>query len=95
MIDLIRGKQVVEAKAILMTTPKAATEPVMKLLNSAIANAEKTIKISRGYVVCCRSVCGYGPDLKKVPAARPGQSFQDPQENKPYNHYIGSGEIRR
>ena len=37
----------------------------------------------------------HGPDLKKVQATRPRQSFQDSQENKPYNHYIGSGEIRR
>ena len=39
VIDLIRGKSVNEAKGILMYTPKAASEPVLKLLNSAIANA--------------------------------------------------------
>ena len=43
VIDLIRGKQVSEAKAILASTPKAASEPVAKLLDSAIANAENNL----------------------------------------------------
>ena len=40
VVDLIRGKQVGEAIAILRHTPKAASPVVEKLLNSAIANAE-------------------------------------------------------
>ena len=40
VVDLIRGKQVGEAIAILKHTPKAASPIVEKLLNSAIANAE-------------------------------------------------------
>ena len=39
VIDLIRGKDVDEALAILQYTPKAASPVVMKLINSAIANA--------------------------------------------------------
>ena len=38
--DLIRGKSVAQATAILMTTPKAASELLLKLLKSAAANAE-------------------------------------------------------
>ena len=38
--DLIRGKDAGTAMAILMQTPKAASEPLMKLLKSAVANAE-------------------------------------------------------
>lgn len=40
VVDLIRGKQVGEAVAILRHTPKAASPVVEKLLKSAIANAE-------------------------------------------------------
>ena len=40
VVDLIRGKKVDEALAILMYTPKAAAPVVEKLLLSAIANAE-------------------------------------------------------
>lgn len=40
VVDLIRGKNVGEAIAILRHTPKTASPVVEKLLNSAIANAE-------------------------------------------------------
>ena len=38
--DLIRGRDAQTAMAILMATPKAASEPLAKLLKSACANAE-------------------------------------------------------
>ena len=44
--DLIRGKDVQTAMAILMQTPKAASEPLMKLLKSACANAENNFSIA-------------------------------------------------
>ena len=40
VLDLIRGKDVATAAAILKNTPKAASLPVFKLLQSAMANAE-------------------------------------------------------
>ena len=40
LCDLIRGKDVNTASAILMNTPKAGSEPVLKLLKSAVANAQ-------------------------------------------------------
>ena len=47
VIDLIRGKSIDEARAILMHTPKAASEPVMKVLNSAVANAENNLELAK------------------------------------------------
>ena len=43
--DLIRGKDAQTAMAILMQTPKAASEPLMKLLKSACANAENNFSM--------------------------------------------------
>ncbi len=40
VLNLIRGKDAKLAKAILEQTPKAACEPLLKLLKSAVANAE-------------------------------------------------------
>ncbi|MBN2267990.1 MAG: 50S ribosomal protein L22 [Acholeplasmataceae bacterium] len=40
VIDLIRGKNIKEAQAILMFTPRAASPIILKVLNSAVANAE-------------------------------------------------------
>lgn len=62
VIDLIRGKQVSEAKAILMHTPKAATEPVLKLLNSAIANAENNLEMNKDNLYGCGDLREYGTD---------------------------------
>jgi large subunit ribosomal protein L22 len=45
--DLVRGKPVEQALAILRYTPKAASKPVEKLLRSAVANAED---LSKGQV---------------------------------------------
>ena len=47
VVDLIRGKSVRQAEAILQYTPKGTTEPVAKLLKSAIANAENNLDMNR------------------------------------------------
>ncbi len=57
VIDLIRGKQIKEARAILMFTTKAASPIILKALNSAVANAtnnngakEETLYVKTCYV---------------------------------------------
>ena len=51
VVDLIRGKQVGEAIAILRHTPKAASPVVEKVLNSAIANAEHNYQLDPNNLV--------------------------------------------
>ena len=46
VVDLIRGKQIGEAVAILRQTPKAASPVVEKVLKSAIANAEHNYEMN-------------------------------------------------
>jgi large subunit ribosomal protein L22 len=46
VIDLIRGVDVKEAQAILMFTPRAASPAILKVLNSAIANAENNYSLN-------------------------------------------------
>src|SRR4051812_41077427 len=70
VVDLIRGKQASEAVAVLMFAPQAASEPVRKVLQSAMANArvkadaasqafdERDLVISEAYV-------DEGPTLKR------------------------------
>ena len=65
VIDLIRGKKVNEAKAILMNTPKAACEPVAKLLDSAIANAENNMELNRDNLYVAEVFADQGPTLKR------------------------------
>ena len=66
VLDLIRGKDVGVAMGILKTTPKAASELLIKLLNSAIANAENNnhLDASKLFVETCY-VCA-GPTMKRI-----------------------------
>ena len=66
VLDLIRGKDAGVAMGILKNTPKSASEYLVKLLNSAIANAEHNFNmdVTRLYVSEC-FVCP-GPTLKRI-----------------------------
>ena len=66
VLDLIRGKDEGTAMAILKNTPKSASEYLIKLLKSAVANAENNFGMdaSKLYVSEC-FVCP-GPTLKRL-----------------------------
>ena len=71
VLDLIRNKPCDEAMAILKYTPKAACEPLGKLLKSAMANAEmKDMDTTRLYVAACHA--DQGPTLKRIRARAQG-----------------------
>ena len=72
VIDLIRGKQVDEALAILRFTPKAASPVVEKVLLSAIANAENNRPNSnREHLYDAEVYANQGPTLKRfMPRAK-------------------------
>ena len=74
VLDLIRGKGVGVAMAILQNTPKSASEYLIKLLGSAVANAENNFNMdaSNLYVSEC-FVCP-GPTLKRIMARAKGSA---------------------
>ena len=75
VLDLIRNKPCDEALAILKYTPKAACEPLEKLLKSAMANAEnKDMDTSRLYIAECR--VDQGPTLKRIRPRAQGRAFR-------------------
>ncbi len=65
VIDLIRGKSVEQAIAILKNTQKAASPVVEKLLNSAIANAENNSGLLRDDLIVAEVFADQGPTLKR------------------------------
>ena len=65
LCDLIRGKDVKTASAYLMQTPKAASEPMLKLLRSAIANAENNNSMDVEKLYVSTAVANPGPVLKR------------------------------
>ena len=74
VVDLIRGKQVDQALAILMYTPKSAAPVVEKLLNSAIANAENNLEMDRANLYVAEVYANQGPTLKRYWARSHGRA---------------------
>ena len=63
VIDVIRGLKVNEARSQLHVMKKAAAEPVMKLLNSAIANAEHNFSLNASELYVKQIFADGGPTL--------------------------------
>ena len=76
VIDLIRGKQVDDALAILMYTPKSAAPVVGKLLASAIANAENNLEMSRDSLYVAEVYANQGPTLKRIRPRAHGRAYR-------------------
>ena len=63
--DMIRGKDVKTAAANLSQTSKAACEPMLKLLNSAVANAEHNNQLNAENLYVSTVIANPGPILKR------------------------------
>ena len=76
VMNLIRGKKVSEAFAILKFTPKVGSEVVEKVLRSAVANAEHNndMNVDNLYVSTC--YVDQGPTLKRIHPRSRGQAFK-------------------
>ena len=76
VLDLIRGKDVAAAMGILKNKPRAASELLIKLLDSAIANAENNFHMdaTKLYVSEC-FVC-QGPTLKRIRPRSQGRAYR-------------------
>jgi len=65
VVDHIRGKSAEEARAILVHTPRAASRDVLKLLDSAIANAENNHELGADELRIAKVFVDEGPTLKR------------------------------
>ena len=66
VLDLIRNQPADKALAILKYTPRAACEPTLKLLTSAIANAENNFNMDRERLYVAQANVGMAPTLKRM-----------------------------
>jgi len=81
VVDLIRGKQATEALAILKFAPQGASEPVYKLVASAMANARVKADIENSFLdeqdlVVARAFVDEGTTLKRFQPRAQGRAFQ-------------------
>lgn len=65
VMDHIRGKSVVDARAILTHTPRAAATDIEKVLESAVANAENNFELDPGDLRIQRATVDEGPTIKR------------------------------
>jgi large subunit ribosomal protein L22 len=76
VVDLIRGKQVGEAVAILKHTPKAASPIVEKVLKSAVANAEHNYDMDVNNLLVSEAYVDEGPTMKRFRPRAQGRASQ-------------------
>ena len=79
VIDLIRGRGVNEAYSLLKFSKKAATEPIEKVLRSAVANAQQKADATGSFLdadelVVSEAYVNEGPRLKRFRAAAMGRA---------------------
>ena len=74
VLDAIRGKDVQTALAIVTYNPRYASSLVKKLLESAIANAEKNYKLENLYVAECYA--NKGPTMKRIRPRAQGRAYR-------------------
>ena len=65
VMNHIRGKEVEQARAILNHAPRAVAEDILKLLNSAIANAESAYELGPDELRIVTAVVDEGPTIKR------------------------------
>jgi large subunit ribosomal protein L22 len=76
VIDLVRGLPVDEALDILRFDVHAASEPIYKVVASAVANAENNNKLDRRDLVIAQAYVDEGPTLKRFRPRAQGRAFR-------------------
>lgn len=76
VLDLIRNKDTKMAMAILKHTPKAASELLIKLLNSAVANASNNHSMDENELYVAECFVTPGPTLKRIRPRAQGRAFK-------------------
>ena len=99
VVDLIRGKQVQEAVAVLRFAPQSASDPVLKVLNSAVANAryqadqtaqpfdERDLVVTAAYV-------DEGPTMKRFRPRAQGRASRILKRTSHITVLVGQPETR-
>jgi large subunit ribosomal protein L22 len=76
VIDLIRGMNAADAQAMLKFAPQAASEPVGKVLDSAIANATNNHAMDPRALVVSQAYVDEGPTMKRIRPRAQGRAYR-------------------
>ena len=76
VIDLIRGMNAADAQAVLKFAPQAASEPIGKVLDSAIANATNNHAMDARALVISAAYVDEGPTMKRIRPRAQGRAYR-------------------
>ncbi len=76
VIDLIRDLPTAQALSVLKFAPQAASEPVAKVLASAVANAQNNFNLDPDTLVVSRAFVDEGPTLKRFQPRAQGRAYR-------------------
>ena len=76
VMNLVRGKSVADALAILKFTPKVGADAVEKVRRSAVANAENNFDMDVDRLFISSAFVDQGPTLKRIHPRSRGQAFK-------------------
>jgi large subunit ribosomal protein L22 len=92
VVDLIRWKDVQEARRILTFTRRAAGKPVLKVLESAIANAENNFHLDPDELLVNRAFVDQGPILKRWRPRARGRATRIRKRTSHITVFVGTEE---
>jgi large subunit ribosomal protein L22 len=76
VVDLIRGLPAADAQALLRFAPQAASEPVGKVLDSAVANATNNHNMDAASLVVSEAYVDEGPTMKRIRPRAQGRAYR-------------------
>src|ERR1700710_1940793 len=76
VVDMIRYLPTAEALALLRFAPQSASEPVAKVVASAVANAEHNLQLDPAALVVSAAFVDEGPTLKRIRPRAQGRAFR-------------------
>ena len=76
VIDVIRGMNAADAQAVLAFAPQAASEPIGKLVASAVANAANNHQMDARELVISEAFVDEGPTMKRIRPRAQGRAYR-------------------
>lgn len=76
VVELIKGRKADEALSVLRFAPQAASEPVAKVLASAMANAENNLSLDPDTLWVSAAYVDEGPTLKRFRPRAQGRTYR-------------------
>ncbi len=76
VLDAVRGKDVITAEGILEYNPRNASKIILKLLRSAVANAENNQGLNPENLYIAECYASEGPTLKRIKARAQGRAYR-------------------